>query len=148
MGHESGEPGGDGRGGPARLQRVCAVGRAAGQVRRRRNSPLHKWLDGSEEKGRRYVLWGPRGVGKSTCNVGTCSVAQSSPAGLLDAMLRKSAGRAPSYEEVRGRVHELLQCPAWSRAWLAVHDLPAAGRRRAGEGRARVADRRVSVGGP
>ena len=41
-------------------------------------------------------------------------------AGLLDAMLGKSAGRAPSYEEVRGRVHELLQSPAWSRAWLAV----------------------------
>ena len=46
-------------------------------------------------------------------------------AGLLDAMLGKSAGRAPSYEEVRGRVHELLQSPAWSRAWLAVlDDLP------------------------
>jgi hypothetical protein len=40
---------------------------------------------------------------------------------------------------------ELLQSPAWSRAWLAVDDLPA-GRRRAGEGRAQVADGRVSVG--
>ncbi len=31
-----------------------------------------------------------------------------------------------SSEEVRGRVHELLQSPAWSRAWLAVLDnLPA-----------------------
>jgi hypothetical protein len=43
-------------------------------------------------------------------------------------MLGKSAGRAPSYaaEEVLGRVHELLQSPAWSRAWLAVlDDLPA-----------------------
>ena len=47
-------------------------------------------------------------------------------AGLLDAMLGKSAGQAPSYEEVRGRVHELLQSPAWSRAWLEVlDDLPA-----------------------
>jgi hypothetical protein len=27
-----------------------------------------------------------------------------------------------SSEEVRGRVHELLQSPAWSRAWLAVLD--------------------------
>jgi hypothetical protein len=40
--------------------------------------------------------------------------------GLLDAMLGKSAGRAPSYEELRGRVQELLQSSAWSRAWLAV----------------------------
>jgi hypothetical protein len=31
-----------------------------------------------------------------------------------------------SSEEVRGRVHELLQSPAWSRVWLAVLDnLPA-----------------------
>jgi len=43
-------------------------------------------------------------------------------AGLLDAMLGKIAGRAPSCaaEEVCGRVHELLQSPAWSKAWLAV----------------------------
>jgi len=43
-------------------------------------------------------------------------------AGLLDAMLGKSAGRTQSCatEEVCGRVHELLQSPAWSRAWLAV----------------------------
>jgi len=31
-------------------------------------------------------------------------------------MLGESAGRAPSYEEVRGRVHELLQSPAWTMA--------------------------------
>jgi hypothetical protein len=44
--------------------------------------------------------------------------------GLFDAMLGKRAGRAPAYaaEEVRGRVHELLQSPEWSRAWLAVLD--------------------------
>ena len=49
-------------------------------------------------------------------------------AGLLDAMLGKRAGRTQSCatEEVCGRVHELLQSPAWSRAWLAVlDDLPA-----------------------
>jgi len=42
--------------------------------------------------------------------------------GLLDAMLGKSAGRATSCaaEKVCGQVHELLQSPAWSRAWLAV----------------------------
>jgi hypothetical protein len=33
-----------------------------------RSNPLHKWLDGGDEAGRRlrYVLWGPGGVGKST----------------------------------------------------------------------------------
>ncbi len=43
-------------------------------------------------------------------------------AGLLDTMLGKSAWRVLSCaaEEVRGRVHELLQSPALSRAWLAV----------------------------
>jgi len=61
--------------------------------------------------------------------------------GLFDAMLGKRAGRAPAYaaEEVRGRVHELLQSPEWSRAWLAVLGPGRAGRRRchrrAGEGR-------------
>jgi replication-associated recombination protein RarA len=36
--------------------------------RSRLEKPLHKWLDGSDEVGRRlqYVLWGPGGVGKST----------------------------------------------------------------------------------
>ncbi len=50
-------------------------------------------------------------------------------AGLLDAMLGKSAGRAPSYaaeDDARAvqspawRVHELLQSPACSRAWLTT----------------------------
>jgi len=66
--------------------------------------------------------------------------------GLLDAMLGKSAGREMSYEEVRGRVDELLQSPAWSRAWLAVlTTCPPADveLERAG---ARVADGLVSVG--
>jgi polynucleotide 5'-kinase involved in rRNA processing len=33
-----------------------------------RSNPLHKWLDGGDEAGRRlrYVLLGPGGVGKST----------------------------------------------------------------------------------
>jgi GTPase SAR1 family protein len=38
------------------------------QGRTRLEKPLHKWLDGTDEAGRRlkYVLWGPGGVGKST----------------------------------------------------------------------------------
>ena len=131
--------------------------------------PLHKWLDGTDEAGRRlkYVLWGPGGVGKSTLTIKfaagqaergggwlrlvfrlSASSMEQDYAGLLDAMLGKSVGRAPSCaaEEVRGRVHELLQSPAWSRAWLSVRRPACAGRRRAGEGRARVADGRVSVG--
>jgi hypothetical protein len=57
--------------------------------------------------------------------------------GLLD---EQGTGRAPSYaaEEMLGRVHERVQSPAWSRAWLAVlDDLPRSSRRRpttAGEG--------------
>jgi hypothetical protein len=111
------------------------------QGRSRLEKLLHKWLDGDEEAGRRlkYVLWGPGGVGKSTLALKfaagkaergggwlrlvfrlSASSMEQDYAGLLDAMLGKSAGRAPSYEEVRGRVHELLQSPAWSRAWLAV----------------------------
>jgi len=89
---------------------------------------MHEWLD---EAGRRikYVLWGPGGVGKSTlaaCLRGQvdawlpASTMEQDYTGLLDAMLGKSAGRAPSYEELRGRVQELLQSSAWSRAWLAV----------------------------
>jgi hypothetical protein len=48
----------------------------------------------------------------------SASTMEQDYAGLLDAMLGKSAGRAPSNvdEEVRGRVHELLQSPAWSQA--------------------------------
>jgi tetratricopeptide (TPR) repeat protein len=116
------------------------------QGRSRLEKPLHKWLDGSDEAGRRlkYVLWGPRGVGKSTLALKfaagqakrgdgwlrlvfrlSASSMEQDYAGLLEALLGKSAG-APSYAEVRGRVHELLQSPAWSRAWLAVlDDLPA-----------------------
>ena len=133
--------------------------------------PLHKWLrDGTDEAGRRlkYVLWGPGGVGKSTLTLKfaagqaergggwlrlvfrlSASSMDQDYAGLLDAMLGKSDGRAPSCaaEEVHGRVHELLQSPAWSRAWLEVLRRPArAGRRRSGEGLARVADGRVSAG--
>ena len=41
-------------------------------------------------------------------------------------MLGASAGRAPSFEEARKRVHELLQSPEWSGKWLAVlDDMPA-----------------------
>jgi hypothetical protein len=38
------------------------------QGRTRLEKPLHKWLDGTDDAGRRlkYVLWGPGGVGKST----------------------------------------------------------------------------------
>ena len=38
------------------------------QGRSRPEKLMHKWLDGSDEAGRRlqYVLWGPGGVGKST----------------------------------------------------------------------------------
>ena len=120
------------------------------QRRSRAEKLLHKWLeDGSDDEGRRlkYVLWGPGGVGKSTLALRfaagqaerggrwlrlvfrlSASSMEQDYARLLDAMLGKSAGRAQSSaaEEVRGRVHELLQSPAWSRAWLAVlDDLPA-----------------------
>ena len=85
------------------------------------------------------MLWGPGGVGKSTLAlklrdrpsrgvwlwlVLRPSASMEQDAGLLDAMLGKSAGRVPSYEEVRGRVHELLQSRASSRAWLAVLEVP------------------------
>ena len=41
-------------------------------------------------------------------------------------MLGASARRAPSFEEARKRVHELLQSPEWSGKWLAVlDDMPA-----------------------
>jgi hypothetical protein len=113
------------------------------QGRTRLEKPLHKWLDGTDEAGRRlkYVLWGPGGVGKSTLALKfaaeqadrgggwlrlvfrlSASSMEQDYAGLLIAMLGKNAGRAPSCaaEEVRCRVHELLQSPAWSRAWLAV----------------------------
>jgi len=41
-------------------------------------------------------------------------------------MLGASAGRAPSFEEARKKVHELLQSPEWSGKWLAVlDDMPA-----------------------
>ena len=101
---------------------------------------MHKWLDG--EAGRsNYVLWGPGGVGKSSLALKfaagqaergggwprlvfrlSASTMEQDYAGLLDAMLGNNAGRALSYvaEQVRVRVHELLQSPAWSRAWLAV----------------------------
>jgi hypothetical protein len=75
------------------------------QRRSRPEKLMHKWLDGDDEARRRlkYVLWGPGGVGKSTL--------------ALEFSERKD-------EEVRGRVHELLQSPAWSRAWLVVLDDP------------------------
>jgi tetratricopeptide (TPR) repeat protein len=117
------------------------------QGRSRLGKLMHKWLDDDDEAGQRlkYVLWGPGGVGKSTLALKfaarqaergggwlrlvfrlSASTMEQDYVGLLDAMLGKSAGRAPSCEEVRGRVHELLQSPAWSRAWLAVlDDLPA-----------------------
>ena len=54
---------------------------------------------------------------------------QLHPDGLvlaLKASNLKVLGPACAAEEVRGRVHELLQSPAWSQAWLAVlDDLPA-----------------------
>jgi hypothetical protein len=113
------------------------------QGRTRLEKPLHKWLDCTDESGRRlkYVLWGPGGVGKSTLELKfaagqaergggwlwlvfrlSASSMEQDYAGLLDSMLGKIAGRAPSCaaEEVRGRVHELLQSPAWNRACLAV----------------------------
>jgi tetratricopeptide (TPR) repeat protein len=116
------------------------------QGRSRPEKLMHKWLDC--EAGRsKYVLWGPGGVGKSTLALKfaaeqegrgggwprlvfrlSASTMEQDYAGLLDAMLGNNTGRAPSYaaEEVRGRVHELLQSPVWSRAWLAVlDDLPA-----------------------
>jgi hypothetical protein len=93
------------------------------------------------------VLGGPGGVGKSSMTlkfaagqadrVGgwprlvfrlSASTMEQDYAGLLDEMLGTNAGRALSYvaEQVRVRVHELLQSPAWSRAWLEVlDDLPA-----------------------
>jgi hypothetical protein len=84
---------------------------------------MHKWLDGEDEARRlKYVLWGPRGVGKSTLAERggrwlrlvfrlSASNMEQDHAGLLDTMLGKSDWRAPSCaaEEVRGRVHELLQ---------------------------------------
>jgi len=87
------------------------------QGRTRLEKPLHKWLDGTDEAGRRlkYVLWGPGGVGKSTLALKfaagqaergggwlrlvfrlSASSMEQDYAGLLDAMLGKSAGRAPS----------------------------------------------------
>ena len=113
------------------------------QGRSRLEKLMLKWLDVSDEAERRlkYVLWGPGGVGKSTLALKfaagqaergggwprlvfrlSASSMEQDYAGMLDAMLAsdacKSAGRAP--EVVRWRVHELLQSPAWSRAWLAV----------------------------
>jgi hypothetical protein len=93
--------------------------------------------------------WGPGGVGKSTLALKfaegkerdgggwlvfrlSASNMEQDYAGFLEATMGKRAGRAPSCEEVRGRVHELLQSPAWSRAWLAPADdkLERAGLRR------------------
>jgi hypothetical protein len=114
----------------------------------------------------KYVLWGPGGVGKSTLALKfaagqaergggwlrlvfrlSASSMEQDYVGLLDAMLGKIAGRAPSCtaEEVRGRVHELLQSPAWSRAWLA-DDLPALADDELERAGLRVSDGRVSVG--
>jgi len=62
-----------------------------------------------------------RGGGWLVCRLSASTMEQDHE-GLLDAMLGKSAGRATSCaaEKVCGQVHELLQSPAWSRAWLAV----------------------------
>ena len=55
--------------GPESMKAPCNVSVPSGglQGRSRLENPLHKWLDGGEEAGRRltYVLWSPGGVGKS-----------------------------------------------------------------------------------
>ncbi len=57
------------------------------QGRSRLEKLMHKWLDVSDEEGQRlkYVLWGPRGVGKSTL------------------ALKFEAGKAEWVQPLRGR---------------------------------------------
>ena len=96
--------------GPARYQRIGAVGRAAGAVEARET---HRKL--------KFVLLGPGGVGKSTLALKfaagkvergggwlllvfriSASTMEQDYAGLLDDMLGKGAVRAPSYAAEEG----------------------------------------------
>ena len=93
------------------------------QGRSRLEKLMLKWLDVSDEAERRlkYVLWGPGGVGKSTLALKfaagqaergggwprlvfrlSASSMEQDYAGMRDAMLGKSAGRAPSYAAEEG----------------------------------------------
>ena len=74
---------GGGGGGGASLKHIGAVGRAAGAVAARET---HAQVAGRQRReGLKYVLWGPRGVGKSTL------------------ALKFEAGKAEWVQPLRGR---------------------------------------------
>ena len=122
---------------------VAAVPADGLQGRKKLERALQAWLDGA---GRRFVLFGPGGTGKSTLALkfaaaqverGYCgglrlvfvlSASSMAPdyAGLRDTVLGASAGRAQPFEEARAVVHEVLRSAEWSGKWLAVLDDMAA----------------------
>ena len=116
---------------------VAAVPADGLQGRKKLERALQAWFDGA---GRRFVLFGPGGTGKSTLALkfaaaqverGYCgglrlvfvlSASSMAPdyAGLRDTVLGASAGRAQPFEEARAVVHEVLRSAEWSGKWLAV----------------------------